>query len=69
MIRDIRRFPWPCRLLLLLTVGLFAACSNNPVSVESSSQDLRDIGRIEELQEMFNRDVGVSRLILLLSPT
>ena len=68
MIRDVRRFLWPCRLLLLLTVGLFAACSDNPVSVESF-QDLRDIGRIEALQEMFNRDVGVSRLILLLSPT
>ncbi len=68
MIRGVRRFLWPCRLMLLLTVGLFAACSDNPVSVESS-QDLRDIGRIEALQEMFNRDVGVSRLILLLSPT
>lgn len=68
MIRGVRRFPWPCRLLLLLTVSLFAACSDNPVSVESF-QDLRDIGRIEALQEMFNRDVGVSRLILLLSPT
>ena len=68
MIRDVRRFLWPCRLLLLLAVGLFAACGDNPVSVESS-QDLRDIGRIEALQEMFNRDVGVSRLILLLSPT
>ena len=68
MIGDVRRFPWPRRLMLLLTAGLLAACGDNPVSVEPA-QDLRDIGRIEELQEMFNRDVGVSRLILLLSPT
>lgn len=57
---------WP--LILLLATGLSAACGDDPVSDESS-QGLRDLTRIEDLREIFNRDVGTPRLILLLSPT
>lgn len=57
---------WP--LVLLLATGLSAACGNDGVSDESS-QELRDLARIEELKELFNRDAGAPRLILLLSPT
>lgn len=75
MIRGIRRCLWMIgdvclrwRLVLLLTAGLFAACGDKPVS-DDSFEDLTDIGRIDELQEMFNQDLGAPRLILLLSPT
>ena len=57
---------WP--LILLLATGLSAACGDDPVSDESS-QRLRNLTRIEELREIFNRDAGAPRLILLLSPT
>lgn len=57
---------WP--LILLLATGLSAACGDDPVSDESS-QVLSDLTRIEELREIFNRDAGAPRLILLLSPT
>ena len=55
-------------LVLLLATGLSAACGNDSVSDESS-HELRDLARIEDLRELFNRDAGVPRLILLLSPT
>lgn len=57
---------WP--LILLLGTVLSVACGDDSVS-DDSSQGLRDLTRIEELRELFNRDAGAARLILLLSPT
>lgn len=53
---------------VFLAAALLFACGNDSVSDEPGS-DLRDIDRIEDLKAIFNRDAGVPRLILLLSPT
>ncbi len=64
---------WPVIVAVLL-VG--AACSNERDTVSDRDQGsrttaatIRDLSSIEELQEQFNRDEGVTRLILLISPT
>jgi len=63
---------WP----VIVTVLLFgAACSTESDTVSGRDQGaeeatpIRNLSSIEELQEQFNRDEGVTRLILLISPT
>jgi len=63
---------WLAVVALLL---LGAACSNENETVSRRGQGsdeaatIRNLSSIEELQEQFNRDEGVTRLILLISPT
>jgi len=63
---------WPIIVAALL-VG--AACSNESDTVSRRDQGageaatIRNLSSIQELQEQFNRDEGVTRLILLISPT
>ena len=63
---------WPVIVAVLL-VG--AACSNENDTVSGRDRGageaatIRNLSSIEELQEQFNRDEGVTRLVLLISPT
>lgn len=63
---------WPVIAAVLL-VG--AACAKESDTASPRDQGareastVRNLSSIEELQEQFNRDQGVTRLILLISPT
>lgn len=63
---------WPVIMAVLL-VG--AACSSGSDTVSRRDQGageaatIRNLSSIDQLQEQFNRDQGVTRLILLISPT
>jgi hypothetical protein len=59
-------------LLAVLLVGV--ACSNASdeaprTGTPERAATVRDLSSIDELQERFNGDEGVPRLILLISPT
>jgi hypothetical protein len=61
-------------MVVLAVLLLGAACSNagRPSSgAEGTGQQatVRSLTSIDELQQQFNRDEGVTRLILLVSPT
>ena len=63
---------WPVIVAVLL-VG--AACPTESDTVSGGDQGagetatIRNLSSIGELQEQFNRDEGLTRLILLISPT
>ena len=42
---------------------------DDPQASETTESVLNDIDSVDELQELFIRDAGKSRLVLLLSPT
>ncbi len=63
-------------IYLVLLAPLFGACGSAPSastntdsSTAVSAPVLTDIGSPEELKARFNQDVGMSRIILLVSPT
>jgi hypothetical protein len=68
-------------MLLLLTACQSFVISNSAASesntlqaaqaIETEPEEavLNDLDSLEELQEIFNRDAGKTRLVLLLSPT
>jgi hypothetical protein len=51
-------------LVVIVLVGLFLEFWNPPTDAT-----LTDINSTEELREIFNRDSGSTRVILLVSPT
>jgi hypothetical protein len=62
---------WLAALAALVIVASFALSYQvAPKPAASvSAQPLRDIEQIDTLRDQFNRDAGLTRLILLVSPT
>ena len=56
-------------LISLLVVGFVAIGLIAFVYMMRATSPLRDINSTEELRALFNRDKGVPRVILLMSPT
>jgi hypothetical protein len=54
------------RVTCCLTLVLLIACGSDPAQEDAGLQNLT---RIEGLQAAFDRDTGVPRMVLLLSPT
>jgi len=50
----------------LAALFLLLACSGGGTGPPAT---LTDLGTLQELQEAFNRDAGVPRIVLLVSPT
>lgn len=79
-----RRPPRPLHLLVMVVL-LFAACGgSDPAAGPARGADsaappasdtgagrvtLTDLSGVDELKDAFNRDEGVARLVLVLSPT
>jgi hypothetical protein len=68
--RTIQRW-WPAVLAMVL-LGTACSTGNDTGDTDRAAAGpaaMRDLSSIDELREQFNRDQGVTRLILLISPT